>query len=120
MEAVPPPVLSLLEVEMNENIGDLKKILSGTRYEKSTKCIADIFDHYGVTTLGQLDNGPRIFGTLICGHSMWELMATIREGTLNPPPEVVKIPKTKAKPRKAKPVEKAPVAEASETKEIKE
>jgi len=105
MEAKKLPSINVEEVEMNESISDLDKIFVGTEYEKSTKCIKEVLDHYGIKTLGQLANGPRILGTKVCGHSVWELISTIHDRTLNPPKAPKKVVILKPEPEVVEVVE---------------
>lgn len=106
---------------MNEPIGDINKILAGTEYEKSAPCIKKILDHYRIETLSQLDNGPKILGMRVCGHSVWELVSIVRERTLNPPPEPVKKPEPVVAREEVKPViKKTPAKKVVETKSKKE
>ena len=100
---------------MNETVGDLNKILVGTEFEKRTACIQRVLDQYNIKTLGQLENSTRYLGSRICGHSAWELISTIRERTLNPPPEPKKVVRPAPKPKPIV-VEKANVVESKATK----
>ena len=101
---------------MNESVGDLNKILVGTEYEKRTACIQRVLDQYNLNTLGQLDNATRTLGTRICGYSAWELISTIRERTLNPPPDP---PKRMPKPN-VKTATKVPLKDVMRVEESKE
>ena len=80
---------------MADKILDARKLLKGTRLEKSADCVAKVFENQNITTLEQVDNLPAMGH--ICFCDVYQLCAIIREQYLKAT-EPAKEPELLAKP----------------------
>jgi len=66
-------------------LGDVRILLRGSKYEPQAECLVKMLAKSGVTTTAVLDNAPALFGPSLCRHNIWELVAYLRDRVLNPP-----------------------------------
>jgi len=77
------------------NIGDLKTVLAGTKYEDDILCIQATLDAAGIKTINDLDNAPIVLTFCVCNYDTYPLLSDIRERVLNPPKPVKAVSKPK-------------------------